>query len=32
MSDSFKNFFEGVVTDYNADGMAGSDWGWGELA
>ena len=30
--DSFKNFFEGVVTDYNADGMAGSDWGWGELA
>ena len=26
--DSFKNFFEGVVTDYNADGMSGSDWGW----
>jgi ribonucleoside-diphosphate reductase beta chain len=25
--DSFKNFFEGVVTDYNADGMSG-DWGW----
>jgi ribonucleoside-diphosphate reductase beta chain len=25
--DSFKNFFEGTVTDYNADGMAG-DWGW----
>lgn len=26
--DSFKNFFEGVVTDYNASGMEG-DWGWG---
>ena len=26
--DSFKNFFEGVVTDYNAAGMEG-DWGWG---
>jgi glutaredoxin 3 len=26
--DSFKNFFEGVVTDYNADGMSGNDWGW----
>ena len=25
---SHKNFFEGTVTDYNADGMAG-DWGWG---
>lgn len=25
--DSFKNFFEGTVTDYNADGMDG-DWGW----
>lgn len=25
--DSFKNFFEGVVTDYNASGMTG-DWGW----
>ena len=29
--DSFKNFFEGVVTDYNADGMSGNDWGWTEL-
>ena len=27
--DSFKNFFEGVVTDYNASGMSG-DWGWGQ--
>ena len=27
--DSHKNFFEGVVTDYNAAGMAGGDdWGW----
>jgi len=26
--DSHKNFFEGVVTDYNAAGMAGDDWGW----
>lgn len=26
--DSLKNFFEGVVTDYNAAGMEG-DWGWG---
>jgi glutaredoxin 3 len=26
--DSFKNFFEGTVTDYNADGMSGEDWGW----
>ena len=25
--DSFKNFFEGTVTDYSSDGMAG-DWGW----
>lgn len=25
--DSFKNFFEGTVTDYNADGMKG-EWGW----
>lgn len=25
--DSFKNFFEGTVTDYNASGMQG-DWGW----
>ena len=25
---SFKNFFEGRVTDYNADGMSGDDWGW----
>ena len=25
--DSFKNFFEGTVTDYNAAGMVG-DWGW----
>lgn len=26
--DSHKNFFEGTVTDYNAAGMAGNDWGW----
>jgi ribonucleoside-diphosphate reductase beta chain len=26
--DSHKNFFEGVVTDYNAAGMEGDDWGW----
>jgi|TARA_B100000900_G_scaffold237545_2_gene201717 ribonucleoside-diphosphate reductase beta chain len=26
--DSHKNFFEGVVTDYNAAGMDGTDWGW----
>ena len=26
--DSFKNFFEGTVTDYSADGMSGTDWGW----
>lgn len=25
--DSFKNFFEGTVTDYNANGMTG-EWGW----
>jgi ribonucleoside-diphosphate reductase beta chain len=25
--DSFKNFFEGTVTDYNAQGLEG-DWGW----
>lgn len=25
--DSFKNFFEGTVTDYSAEGMAG-EWGW----
>ena len=25
--DSFKNFFEGTVTDYNAAGMKG-EWGW----
>jgi glutaredoxin 3 len=25
--DSFKNFFEGVVTDYSSDGMSGQ-WGW----
>ena len=26
--DSFKNFFEGRVTDYSADGMSGESWGW----
>ena len=26
--DSFKNFFEGRVTDYSAAGMSGSSWGW----
>ena len=26
--DSFKNFFEGRVTDYSADGMTGESWGW----
>lgn len=26
-ADSFKNFFEGTVTDYNAAGMDG-EWGW----
>ncbi len=25
--DSFKNFFEGKVTDYNSEGLQG-DWGW----
>jgi ribonucleotide reductase beta subunit family protein with ferritin-like domain len=25
--DSFKNFFEGRVTDYSASGLKG-DWGW----
>lgn len=27
--DNLKNFFEGVVTDYNAAGMDG-DWGWND--
>jgi len=27
-STSHDNFFETVVTEYNADGMAGNDWGW----
>lgn len=27
--DSFKNFFEGRVTDYSASGMVG-DWGWNQ--
>lgn len=27
--DSFKNFFEGTVTDYNSAGLEGDDWGWG---
>ena len=27
--DSFKNFFEGTVTDYSADAMVG-DWGWAD--
>jgi glutaredoxin 3 len=26
--DSFKNFFEGRVTDYSAAGMSGNSWGW----
>lgn len=26
--DSFKNFFESVVTDYNASGLSGESWGW----
>jgi len=26
--DSFKNFFEGVVTDYSKNGLVGDDWGW----
>lgn len=30
--DSFKNFFEGTVTDYNADGMSGEDWGWDKFS
>jgi glutaredoxin 3 len=30
--DSHKNFFEGVVTDYNAAGISGDDWGWGSAA
>lgn len=25
---SHKNFFEGRVTDYNANGLHGDDWGW----
>ena len=25
--DSFKNFFEGAVTDYSADGLSG-EWDW----
>jgi glutaredoxin 3 len=25
---SHDNFFETVVTEYNADGLAGDDWGW----
>lgn len=25
---SHKNFFEGRVTDYNANGISGDDWGW----
>lgn len=29
--DSFKNFFEGTVTDYSAAGMSG-EWGWPEDA
>lgn len=30
--DSFKNFFEGTVTDYNAAGMSGDSWGWENIA
>jgi len=30
--DSFKNFFEGTVTDYNADGMSGDTWGWENIS
>lgn len=26
--DSFKNFFEGTVTDYSACGLSGDSWGW----
>ena len=29
--DSFKNFFEGTVTDYSAMGMSGDNWGWESL-
>ena len=29
LGDSMKNFFEGVVTDYNASGLTG-EWGWDE--
>ena len=29
--DSFKNFFEGTVTDYNAAGMSGESWGWEQI-
>ena len=25
---SFDNFFETVVTEYNASGLEGDDWGW----
>ena len=27
-STSHDNFFETVVTEYSADGLAGGDWGW----
>lgn len=27
-SDSHKNFFEGVVTDYSSNGLSGDNWGW----
>ena len=27
-SKSHDNFFETVVTEYSADGLAGGDWGW----
>ena len=29
-AEDIKNFFEGTVTDYNADGMVG-EWGWPEV-
>ena len=29
--DSFKNFFEGVTTDYSANGLVG-EWDWSEIA
>lgn len=29
--DSFKNFFEGVVSDYSANGLVG-EWDWSEIA